>query len=160
MKNKIFQSFLPNSSNANNFLSKIDFSDSYRIELSKDEDIKKIYLKLILTDSKLINFLMSFRNKMMSLFNFKTEINHSNNIGNIQVGDRIGFFTIYYIDEYEIIAGEKDKHLDFCVSFYKNDINLTISTLVQYNNFFGKFYMSLVKPFHKFVVKSMLKNLK
>ena len=71
MKNKIFLSFLPNSSKANNFISKIDFSDSYKIELSKDENIKDLYLKLILTDSKLINFLMSFRNKIMSLFGFK-----------------------------------------------------------------------------------------
>lgn len=147
MKNKIFSSFLPNSSKANNFISKIDFCDSYKIELSKDENIKDLYLKLILTDSKLINFLMSFRNKIMSLFGFKTEINHVNNIKDVQVGNKIGFFIIYYVDEYEIIAGEKDS----C---------LTISTLVQYNNFFGKFYMSFVKPFHKFVVKNMLKNLK
>ena len=160
MKNKIFSSFLSNSSKANNFISKIDFCDSYKIELSKDENIKDLYLKLILTDSKLINFLMSFRNKIMSLFGFKTEINHVNNIKDVQVGNKIGFFIIYYVDEYEIIAGEKDKHLDFCVSFYKKDSCLTISTLVQYNNFFGKFYMSFVKPFHKFVVKNMLKNLK
>ncbi len=160
MKNKIFLSVLPNSGNANNFISKIDFCDSYKIELSKDENIKDLYLKLILTDSKLINFLMLFRNKIMSLFGFKTEINHVNNIKDVQVGNKIGFFIIYYVDEYEIIAGEKDKHLDFCVSFYKKDSCLTISTLVQYNNFFGKFYMSFVKPFHKFVVKNMLKNLK
>ena len=160
MKNKIFSSFLPNASNVNNFISKIDFCDSYKIELSKDENIKDLYLKLILTDSKLINFLILFRNKIVSLFGFKTEINYSNNIENLQIGNKIGFFTIYYVDEYEIIAGEKDKHLDFCVSFYKKDSCLTISTLVQYNNFFGKFYMSFVKPFHKFVVKNMLKNLK
>jgi hypothetical protein len=76
------------------------------------------------------------------------------------VGNKVGFFTIYYNDEYEIIAGEKDKHLDFCVSFYKKDTNLTVSTLIQYNNSFGKIYMNLIKPFHKFVVKNMLKNLK
>ena len=157
---KISTSFLPDSSNANNFISKIDFADSYKIDLLKDDEIRKIYLKLFLTDSKLINFLMSVRNKIMSLFNFKTEINDLNQLNDIQVGNKVGFFTIYYIDEYEIIAGEKDKHLDFCVSFYKKDANLTVSTLVQYNNFFGKFYMNLVKPFHKLVVKRMLKNLK
>lgn len=160
MRNKISLSVLPNFSKANNFISEIDFCDSYKIELSKNEDIKKIYLKLILTDSKLINFLMSFRNKIMSIFGLKAEINHLNNIKDVKVGNKIGFFTIYYVDENEIIAGEKDKHLDFCVSFYKKDSCLTISTLVQYNNFFGKFYMSFVKPFHKFVVKNMLKNLK
>ena len=160
MNNKITVSFLPNSSNANSFISKIDFVDSYKIELLKDEEIKEIYLKLLSNNSTLIKSLMSFRNKIMSLFGFKTEIKHSNNIKDIQVGNKVGFFTIYYIDEHEIIAGEKDKHLDFCVSFYKKDVNLTVTTLVQYNNFFGKIYMNLVKPFHKFVVKNMLKNLK
>jgi hypothetical protein len=160
MNNKVIVSFLPNSSNANSFISKIDFADSYRIDSLKDEEIKTVYLKLLSNNSTLIKSLMSFRNKIMSLFCFKTEIKHSNNIKDIQVGNKVGFFTIYYIDEYEIIAGEKDKHLDFYVSFYKKDTNLTISTLVQYNNFFGKFYMNLIKPFHKFVVKNMLKNLK
>lgn len=160
MNNKILVSFLPNSSNVNNFISKIDFTDSYKMELSKDEDIKELYLEFLSKDSKLIKSLMSFRNKIMSLFGFKTEIKHSNNIKDIRVGNKVGFFTIYYIGEYEIIAGEKDKHLDFCVSFYKKDTNLTISTLIQYNNSFGKIYMNLIKPFHKFVVKNMLKNLK
>lgn len=90
---------------------------------------------------------MSFRNKIMSLFGFKTEIKYSNNIKDIQVGNKVGFFTIYYIDEHEIIAGEKDT-------------DLTVTTLVQYNNFFGKVYMTFVKPFHKMVVKNMLKNLR
>lgn len=160
MSNKITVSFLPNSSNVNNFISKIDFADSYRIESLKDEEIKEVYLKLLSNNSTFIKSLMSFRNKIMSLFGFKTEIKHSNNIKDIRVGNKVGFFTIYYIDEHEIIAGEKDKHLDFCVSFYKKDTNLTVTTLVQYNNFFGKIYMNLVKPFHKFVVKNMLKNLK
>lgn len=160
VSNKITVSLLPNSSNVNNFISKIDFADSYRIESLKDEEIKEVYLKLLSNNSTLIKSLMSFRNKIMSLFGFKTEIKHSNNIKDIRVGNKVGFFTIYYIDEHEIIAGEKDKHLDFCVSFYKKDTNLTVTTLVQYNNFFGKIYMNLVKPFHKFVVKNMLKNLK
>ena len=143
MNNKVIVSFLPNSSNANSFISKIDFADSYKIELLKDEEIKEIYLKLLSNNSTLIKSLMSFRNKIMSLFGFKTEIKHSNNVKDIQVGNKVGFFTIYYVDEYEIIAGEKDKHLDFCVSFYKNDTILTVTTLVQYNNFFGKIYMNL-----------------
>ncbi|MFY9088610.1 DUF2867 domain-containing protein [Arcobacter aquimarinus] len=160
MNNKVIVSFLPDYSNANNFISKIDFADSYKIESLKDEEIKEIYLKLLSNNSTLIKSLMSFRNKIMSLFGFKTEIKYSNNIKDIQVGNKVGFFSIYYIDEHEIIAGEKDKHLDFCVSFYKNDTDLTVTTLVQYNNFFGKIYMTFVKPFHKIVVKNMLKNLR
>jgi hypothetical protein len=83
VSNKITVSFLPNSSNVNNFISKIDFTDSYKTELLKDEDIKELYLEFLSKDSKLIKSLMSFRNKIMSLFSFKTEIKHSNNIKDI-----------------------------------------------------------------------------
>ncbi len=160
ISDKILTSSLPSSSNINSFISKIDFSDSYEITLKKDDDIKNIYLKLLLNSPKLVKYLMLLRNKIMSLFGFKTEIINSNNIKDIQVGNKVGFFNIYFINEHEIIAGEEDKHLDFLVSFYKRDTTLIVTTLVKYNNIFGKIYMTFVKPFHKIVVKNMLKNLK
>lgn len=160
ISDKILTSSLPSSSNINSFISKIDFSDSYEIRLKKDDDIKNIYLKLLLNSPKLVKYLMLLRNKIMSLFGFKTEIINSNNIKDIQVGNKVGFFNIYFINEHEIIAGEEDKHLDFLVSFYKSDTTLIVTTLVKYNNIFGKIYMTFVKPFHKIVVKNMLKNLK
>ncbi|BAK73573.1 DUF2867 domain-containing protein [Arcobacter sp. L] len=160
ISDKILTSSLPSSSNINSFISKIDFSDSYEIRLKKDDDIKNIYLKFLLNSPKLVKYLMLLRNKIMSLFGFKTEIINSNNIKDIQLGNKVGFFNIYFINEHEIIAGEEDKHLDFLVSFYKRDTTLIVTTLVKYNNIFGKIYMTFVKPFHKIVVKNMLKNLK
>lgn len=160
ISDKILTSSLPSSSNINSFISKIDFSDSYEIALKKDDDIKNIYLKFLLNSPKLVKYLMLLRNKIMSLFGFKTEIINSNNIKDIQLGNKVGFFNIYFINEHEIIAGEEDKHLDFLVSFYKRDTTLIVTTLVKYNNIFGKIYMTFVKPFHKIVVKNMLKNLK
>ncbi|MFY9084439.1 DUF2867 domain-containing protein [Aliarcobacter cryaerophilus] len=143
-----------------NFIENIDYMDTFSVELTRDSDIKDLYLCLVNTKSRTIEFLMSLRNKIMSLFGFKTEIINSNNIKDIQVGNKVGFFNIYFINEHEIIAGEEDKHLNFLVSFYKRDTTLIVTTLVKYNNIFGKIYMTFVKPFHKIVVKNMLKNLK
>jgi hypothetical protein len=36
--------------------------------------------------------------------------------GDFTVGNNVGLFKIYYIDEKEIISGLKDSHLDFCIS--------------------------------------------
>ena len=60
---------------------------------------------------------------------------------------------------------ENDKHLNFRTSIMienvkdKNSIRLYLSTIVQYNNFWGRFYFMFVKPFHQLICKTMLKIL-
>ena len=149
---------LPQDTKVFNFIENIDYIDTFSIELTQDSDIKDLYLRLVNTKSKTIDFLMSLRNKIMSIFGAKTVINETK--GDFSVGNSVGLFKIYYIDEKEIISGLKDSHLDFCISFYKIDNKILLSTLVKYNNTFGRVYMNIIKPFHKLIVKNMLKNLK
>jgi len=149
---------LPQDTKVFNFIENIDYTDTFSTELRQDSDIKDLYLRLVNTKSKTIDFLMSLRNKIMSIFGAKTVINETK--GDFSVGNSVGLFKIYYIDEKEIISGLKDSHLDFCISFYKIDNKILLSTLVKYNNTFGRVYMNIIKPFHKLIVKNMLKNLK
>jgi len=149
---------LPQDTKVFNFIENIDYTDTFSTELREDSDIKDLYLRFVNTKSKTIDFLMSLRNKIMSIFGAKTVINETK--GDFSVGNSVGLFKIYYIDEKEIISGLKDSHLDFCISFYKIDNKVLLSTLVKYNNTFGRVYMNIIKPFHKLIVKNMLKNLK
>jgi hypothetical protein len=149
---------LPQDTKVFNFIENIDYTDTFSTELREDSDIKDLYLRFVNTKSKTIDFLMSLRNKIMSIFGAKTVINETK--GDFAVGNSLGLFKIYYIDEKEIISGLKDSHLDFCISFYKIDNKVLLSTLVKYNNTFGRVYMNIIKPFHKLIVKNMLKNLK
>jgi hypothetical protein len=149
---------LPQDTKVFNFIENIDYTDTFITELRQDSDIKDLYLRLVNIKSKTIDFLMSLRNKIMSIFGAKTVINETK--GDFAIGNNVGLFKIYYIDEKEIISGLKDSHLDFCISFYKIDNKVLLSTLVKYNNTFGKVYMNIIKPFHKLIVKNMLKNLK
>jgi hypothetical protein len=149
---------LPQDTKVFNFIENIDYTDTFSTELRQDSDIKDLYLRLVNTKSKTIDFLMSLRNKIMSIFGAKTVINETK--GDFAVGNNVGLFKIYYIDEKEIISGLKDSHLDFCISFYKIDNKVLLSTLVKYNNTFGRVYMNIIKPFHKLIVKNMLKSLK
>ena len=60
--------------------------------------------------------------------------------------------------------GENDKHLNFKVSILlekleANNKSITISTIVVFNNWFGKLYFFPVKPFHKLIVPIMLKSI-
>ena len=42
--------------------------------------------------------------------------------------------------------------------FLKHEGRLFVSTLVHYNNRFGKLYMGLILPFHKRVLLAILKS--
>ena len=103
---------------------------------------------------------MRFRNSIVRVFGLKTEMKETPN-SDFKVGDKVGIFSIYEILNNEIIAGEDDKHLNFRVSIHreiKEKTTGSVSTAVLYNNNFGKVYMTIVKPFHKLVVKSLMKK--
>ncbi|WP_171013018.1 DUF2867 domain-containing protein [Arcobacter arenosus] len=139
------------------YIDRVDYTDSFETKVSSGETIKELYLELVNSKSKTTDFLMYIRNKIMSIFGVKTVDKNIND--DFTVGSKIGLFKIYYISDTEIIAGEKDWHLDFCVSFFKKDDKVMLSTIVKYNNGFGKIYMNIIKPFHKLLVKNSLKKL-
>ncbi|WP_228390859.1 DUF2867 domain-containing protein [Chryseobacterium contaminans] len=83
-----------------------------------------------------------------------------------EVGERYGLFKVFNKTNNEIVMGENDKHLDFRISllFDKNqggqdENSLTISTTVKFHNWLGVLYFLPVRPFHKLIVPSMLKNI-
>lgn len=161
MKKKVSSTNIPKESIYKSFISKIDFQDSYSIKLSNPEiSIETIYLNIFNHTPKWIDNLLNFRNKIVSIFGLKTGLG-GQKISfekDIIVNNKIGIFIIYATTNTEIIAGEVDKHLNFVVSVLKQQNQVFVSTFVKYNNLFGKIYMTLIMPFHKLVVKSMLKN--
>lgn len=50
---------LPEDSKVFNFIENIDYTDTFSIELTQDNNIKDLYLKLVNTKSKTVEFLMS-----------------------------------------------------------------------------------------------------
>lgn len=151
-----------------------DFVDSYQGEYHDPEDkissmdIGKAFF------SSAPNWtakLFEFRNKIVSILGLKTSENPQNRNELIskfrcEPGDRLGLFKVYSRNENEVVLGEDDKHLDFRISLFKeNKVNqkgtkkLTISTTVKFNNWFGRLYFALIKPFHKLIVPRMLKGI-
>ncbi len=58
----------------------------------------------------------------------------------------------------ELIMGETDKHLDFWVSVLKGPECIVVTTVVKFHNVFGRLYFLPVKPFHKLIVRRLLKR--
>lgn len=161
MKSRITTTLCPTDSHIRSFLTKIDFEDAYAFQTAAcSESIEEVYIKIFTTAPAWVVAAMRLRNLLVSPFGLKTEMDKRRPIS-LKEGEKTGIFRIYRIFENEVVAGENDKHLDFRVSVHRsaNDSStITVSTLVQYNNAFGKMYMSLIAPFHKMVVKSLLKS--
>ncbi|BDS13120.1 DUF2867 domain-containing protein [Aureispira anguillae] len=79
------------------------------------------------------------------------------------IGERVAIFEVLDKTEIELLTGQKDTHLDFKLSFISYKTNgityLELATTVILNNRLGKAYFFIVKPFHKFYLKIILKRM-
>lgn len=139
------------------FLPNYNYIDSYSKEYNGDENIEQIYLRLVNNSSFITKALMNLRNKIVKVFGLKAVV--TNNTNKLVVGEKTGLFYIYNISDIEVIAGEKDSHLDFCTSLSIDKNRVVLSTVVKYNNTLGKIYFNIIKPFHKIVAKNSLDKL-
>lgn len=171
-KIKITRSPLPGDSALPSALEASNYIDSYQSSLLDTgcsigpADVGKAFFASAPT---WIENLLTFRNKIVSLAGLKTgdDIKDKKLIlenFHCAPGEQVGLFTVLLKTDYEVIFGEDDKHLDFRVSFFLSkpvtgmaERQLTISTAVKFNNWFGKLYFLSIKPFHRFIVPAMLK---
>jgi len=160
MKQKVHTSQVPENSMYRNYLEVIDFSDTYKVKLiNSDISIESIYINVFTHSPKWVDNLLLLRNKIVGVFGLDTNKERAEvNKENLIIGSKTGIFKIYAINENEVIAGQDDKHLNFRISVLKQNNEVFLSTLVQYNNWFGKVYFFIIKPFHKHIVKALLKN--
>ncbi len=116
-----------------------------------------------------ITSLMKLRNSLVAVFGLKTgDVSKKQaalpDAFSLQPGMRVGPFRVISSTSNELIAGDEDKHLDFKVSLLvtinkadPQSKDVTLTTVVWYHNFFGRFYFFFVKPFHRLIVKASLR---
>lgn len=75
-----------------------------------------------------------------------------------QVGEKLGRWPIFHLSADEVIAGADGPHLDFRVSVLRASGRLTVSTVCTVNNRFGRPYLSVVRPFHRYGVSALLRQ--
>ena len=118
-----------------------------------------------------IGSLFVLRNKIVALFGLKVPENVTNRqeqLNNFKClpGERLGLFKVFDATDNEVILGEDDKHLNFRVSLFLARApldptlkELTITTTVEFHNWFGRLYFLPVRPFHSLIVPTMLKGM-
>jgi hypothetical protein len=150
MRTVIELTTIPENSVIGSGFDKIDYCDTFRIVKSTNDTAEEVASK-IFNLPKWVNWLMSIRNSIVGIFGL------SKGLKNPQTS----YFTVIEKNEDEIVMGENDKHLDFRVSVLVDRANsfIYVTTIVCYNNFWGRIYFLPVKPFHKLIVKSILKGI-
>ena len=107
------------------------------------------------------------RNAIASIFGLKTgkieNIYKNLEKLNLKQDQLIRDFFIFLKGKYHLIAELKDKHLDFRVSILireeEDTTKVFFSTIVKFNNIFGKMYFFLITPFHRLIIPNTLKRL-
>jgi hypothetical protein len=135
-----------------------DWADSYSVRLCRpDLDPMDAARELMGRAPRWVGALLKIRNRVVGLFGLKSaELALTGQ-------DKIGGFPVIEHDDQHVLLGFNDKHLDFRIivsvepeGFGHQHVSLT--TLVQRHNLFGRIYILVVTPFHKLIVKTFLKR--
>ncbi len=155
----------PASSRLPRHLEAFSFSDSFCVGLSRSElTIQQVYLALFAHHPWWAKALLILRTRIVSLFGIGGPTARQMNRLEIKdayaIGEKIALFTLYAQGEDELIAGGNDKHLDFRVSVLRLRENgaarVVVTTVVRTHNLFGRVYLAIITPFHKFGLKHLL----
>jgi hypothetical protein len=143
------------------------FRDSYRMSLRRSElGIVDIFLGIFAHHPLWMKLLLIARNKVSSLIGLDaptaSEILHVEIKDRYAVGEKIGVWPIFWLNEDEIVAGRNNKHMDFRLSVLKvpdgDGASVVVSTICSVHNLSGKLYLFFITPFHRYGVRTLMAN--
>jgi hypothetical protein len=158
---------IPDGSLAERAFARIDYSDTYRVLLPSNapHDVDILYQTVFsLPSTSWVGRLMSLRNRLVRLIGLKVVEPQDTPLPQrpLQLGDHTRFLKVVGRSANELLLGEDDKHLDLRVSVMRQENEkaswLIVTTVVQFNNWFGRLYFLPVRPFHQRLVPWMLKR--
>ena len=165
---QILEKLIPRSDKIFVSFGKVNYEDCFCLSFETKTifDVDFIIFKIIKTLPNWVKFLLYLRNKIASIFGLKTgkirDFYDNPEKLNFKQGQSIGDLSVILKEKYHLIAELKDKHLDFRVSILIREEGRTkvfFSTIVKFNNIFGKMYFFLIAPFHRLIIPSTLKRL-
>jgi hypothetical protein len=160
MKATVRSDKIPDSSIISNGFGRTDYCDSYRIARQTDETVDEITSQ-IFNVPQWVAGLMKIRNSLVKIFGLKAGKNgKANEAACYPTGSKAGYFTVMERGADEIVMGEDDRHLCFSASVLvdREQSFIYLTTIVRFHNVWGRIYFLPVKPFHRLIVKSLLKR--
>ena len=155
---------LPRASRLASSLARIDYMNSFEVpSKAADRNLVDIYAAALGHLPKVFKQLLVIRSILVRPFGI-AGVSHAELAQPIDirreyaVGDRIGRWTLFAKHPNELITGADDKHLDFRVSVFRDDARIVLSTAVMTHNAFGRAYLTMILPFHRYGVARLLDN--
>jgi hypothetical protein len=135
------------------------FSDAFRVAVNGTAlDARHAAEQMLSRQPRWITTLMALRDRLVMPFGLKT----SADLVVKTFSDTIGIFPVLSQSPDRLVAGFDDRHLDFRVVI---DVaasgpgqEVTATTLVLTHNRLGRTYLAIILPFHRLVVRSMLRQ--
>jgi hypothetical protein len=142
---------------SNALLAGAQFIDAYSIAVDAALDARHAAERMLGRSPRWIETLLALRNYLVKPFGLKTPVP-----GKPAAADSIGVFPIVSETPSRLIAGFNDRHLDFRVVVDVADAGtghrVTATTLVLTHNLLGRAYLAIVLPFHRLIVRAMLRQ--
>lgn len=140
-------------------LSGAQFIDAFRVDVgAATVNAREACTRMVLNGPRWIDTLLRIRNIAVAPFGLKTS-----GEGAPAPGGLIGLFPVLSETPERLVAGFDDSHLDFRiivdVSGDAPHRQVTATTVVRTNNLLGRTYLALIMPFHKLVVRSMMRRI-
>jgi len=141
------------------------FRDSYRTPLTHAQaSVVEIFFAVFGHHPLWMKIILIARNCVASLCGLHaptaSEIMKPQMQRSYDVGDKIGPWPIFSLTQSELVAGRDNKHLDFRLSVLKEPngeaMNAVISTVCTTHNAFGRLYLFVIIPFHKWGVRRLM----
>lgn len=136
-----------------------DWADRYETSLIAPGLTAREAAQHMLTASpRWVNDLMWLRDQIVGPLGLKTLESAKN------IQSKIGMFPVLKETPSRVIMGMDDRHLDFRIIVdVENRGNekqtVSLSTIIQRKNTFGRFYLFVITPFHRRIVRAGLKKL-
>ena len=166
---QIIEEIIPRSDKILDSFGRVNYEDRFCFFLKTKNkyEVDFIILKLIKSIPKWFKYILNLRNAIVNVFGLKTGkieniYEYTENL-NFKQNQSIGVVFIFLKEKNHLIAELRDKHLDlrFSISIKheENTTKLSLSTIVKFNNIFGKIYFFLIRPFHRLIIPNILKKL-
>jgi Protein of unknown function (DUF2867) len=155
----------PSSALQPHLVSAAYFSDAYRAPLSSPPaGVIDIFFSIFGYHPHWLKSALLLRNRVakacgLAVADDSTILNpHRQN--SYKVGDTIGPWPVFSVNEQELIVGRNNGHLDFRLSILRElgaqGPSVVVSTVCIVHNWSGKAYLFFIVPFHRFGVKYII----
>ena len=134
------------------------FMDAYRLDVDDENlDARQAAMRMMARAPRWVDVLVVLRNIIVAPFGLKTSAEDRR-----APRDIIGIFPVVSETPERLVAGFNDKHLDFRVvvdvATTGQRQSITATTLVLTHNWLGRTYLKIIMPFHRLVVRAMLRQ--